>query len=49
MKKDLARKKKGWVVLTTLVGVVVFLGSSIFAAEKIVLKKYPDMKIGGRA
>jgi sugar phosphate isomerase/epimerase len=45
MKKNLSRKKR-WVVLATLVGVVVFLGSSTFAAEKIVLKKYPDMKIG---
>lgn len=32
--------------ITTLLLVVVFLGGSALAAEKIVLKKYPDLKIG---
>jgi len=38
--------KKNVVMIGVLFLVAVFLGSSVFAAEKIVLKKYPDFKIG---
>ncbi len=38
--------KKHLVMLAILLLVAVFLGASVFAAEKIVLKKYPDLKIG---
>ena len=38
--------KKLLAIVTVSILAVVFLGSSLFAAEKIVLKKYPDLKIG---
>jgi sugar phosphate isomerase/epimerase len=38
--------KRYLVVMAILLLVGAFLGSTVFAAEKIVLKKYPDMKIG---
>jgi sugar phosphate isomerase/epimerase len=38
--------KKLLAMVTVSILAVVFLGSSLFAAEKIVLKKYPDLKIG---
>jgi len=38
--------KRYLVMMAILLLVGVFLGGTVFAAEKIVLKKYPDMKIG---
>ncbi len=38
---------KRWLtVVAVLILAVAFLGSSVLAAEKLVLKKYPDLKIG---
>ncbi len=46
MKRNNPSWEKYWVMIAILLLVAAFLGSSAFAAEKIVLKKYPDLKIG---
>jgi len=38
--------KRYLVVMSILLLVGAFLGSTVFAAEKIVLKKYPNLKVG---
>ena len=38
--------KKGLLRMAVLVLTMVFFGSSVWAAELIILKKYPDLKVG---